>query len=98
MTALTSTRRDLRALAWLAVPAAVAAGWRLVLLQVWGVLPVCSGGPTNFGGWPLLGVLDTLAAEVPGPAVVTLVVTGERLAVLALSVTRAGPWSPAAPG
>jgi hypothetical protein len=77
-------RRDARAVAWLAVPAAAAVAWQLVLLQVWGVLPVRSGGPTNFGGWPVLGVLDTLAADVPGPAVLTLVVTAERVGVLAL--------------
>jgi hypothetical protein len=45
---------------------------------------VRSGGPTNFGGLPVLGVLGTLAADVPGPAVVTLLVTCERVAVLAL--------------
>jgi hypothetical protein len=84
VTMLTSARRNLRAPAWLAVPAVVAVGWQLVLLQVWGVLPVRSGGPTNFGGLPVLGVLDTLAADVPGAAVLTLVVTCERVAVLAL--------------
>jgi len=77
-------RRDLRPVAWLAVPMVVAVGWQLVLLQVWGVLPVRSGGPTNFGGWPVLGVLGSLAADVPGPAAVTLVVTAERVATLAL--------------
>jgi hypothetical protein len=81
---LVATRRDVRAVAWLAVPVVVAVGWQLVLLQVWGVLPVRSGGPTNFGGWPVLGVLGSLAADVPGPAVVTLVVTAERVAALAL--------------
>jgi hypothetical protein len=84
VTMLTPARRDLRAPAWLAVPAVVAVGWQLVLLQVWGVLPVRSGGSTNFGGLPVLGVLDTLAADVPGAAVLTLVVTCERVAVLAL--------------
>ena len=83
-TVLVTTRRDVRAVAWLAVPAAVAVGWQLVLLRVWGVLPVRSGGATNFAGRPVLGVLDTLAAGVPGPPVVTLVVTGERIAVLGL--------------
>ena len=82
--ALVTTRRDVRALAWLAVPVAVAVGWQLVLLQVWGVLPVRSGGPTNFGGVPVLGVLGSLAADVPGPAVVTLVVTLERVGTLLL--------------
>jgi hypothetical protein len=77
-------RGDRRALAWLALPAAVAVAWQLVLLQVWGVLPVRSGGPTNFGGVPVLGVLGTLAAGVPGPAVLTVVVTAERVGVLAL--------------
>jgi hypothetical protein len=77
-------RRDRRALAWLAVPAATAVAWQLALLQVWGVLPVRSGGPTNFGGLPVLGVLDTLAAGVPGPGVLTVVVTAERVGVLAL--------------
>lgn len=81
---LVATRRDVRAVAWLAVPAAIAVGWQLVLREVWGVLPVRSGGPTNFGGWPVLGVLDTLAADVPGAAVLTLVVTCERVAVLGL--------------
>ena len=75
---------DRRALAWLALPAAAAVAWQLVLLQVWGVLPVRSGGATNRGGPPVLGVLDTLAAGVPGPAVLTLVVTAERVGVLAL--------------
>ena len=75
---------DRRALAWLALPAAAAVAWQLVLLQVWGVLPVRSGGATNFGGLPVLGVLDTLAAGVPGPAALTLVVTAERVGVLAL--------------
>lgn len=79
-----ATRRDLRPVAWLAVPVAAAVAWQLALLQVWGVLPVRAGSPTNFGGWPVLGVLGTLAAEVPGPAVVTLVVTAERVAVLGL--------------
>ncbi len=79
-----ATRRDVRALAWLAVPVAVAVTWQLVLAQVWGVLPVRSGGPTNFGGWPVLGVLGSLADEVPGGTAVTLVVTAERVGVLAL--------------
>ena len=48
------------------------------------MLPVRSGGGTNFGGLPVLGVLGTLAADVPGAAVLTLVVTCERVAVLAL--------------
>jgi hypothetical protein len=81
---LSGPDRDRRAVAWLALPAAAAVAWQLVLLQVWGVLPVRSGGPTNFGGLPVLGVLDTLAAGVPGPAVLTLVVTAERVGVLAL--------------
>ena len=70
---------DVRAVAWLAVPVVVAVGWQLVLGQVWGVLPVRAGGPTNFGGLPVLGVLGSLAADVPGPAVVTVVVTVERV-------------------
>jgi hypothetical protein len=70
--------------AWLAVPVVVAVGWQLALRQVWGVLPVRAGGPTNFGGLPVLGVLGSLAADVPGPAVVRLVVTVERVAVLGL--------------
>jgi hypothetical protein len=73
-----------RALVWLAVPVAAAVGWQLVLSRVWGVLPVRSGSPTNFGPWPLLGVLDTVTAGVPGPAVLTVLVTGERVGVLAL--------------
>ncbi len=77
-------RLDRSAVAWLALPAAAAVAWQLVLLRVWGVLPVRSGGPTNFGGVPVLGVLDTLAAGVPGPAVLTVVVTAERVGVLAL--------------
>jgi hypothetical protein len=79
-----SGRRDVRPVAWLAVPVVVAVGWQLVLGQVWGVLPVHAGGPTNFGGRPVLGVLGSLAADVPGPAVVTVVVTVERVAVLGL--------------
>jgi hypothetical protein len=75
---------DRRALAWLALPAAAAAAWQLVLLQVWGVLPVRSGSSTNLGGVPVLTVLDTLAADVPGPAVLTVLVTAERVGVLAL--------------
>lgn len=81
---LVATRRDVRALAWLVLPVAVAVGWQLVLAQVWGVLPVRSGGPTNFGGWPVLGVLGSLAADVPGGAAVTAIVTAERVGVLAL--------------
>jgi hypothetical protein len=77
-------RGDRREAAWLALPVAVAVAWQLVLLQVWGVLPVRSGGPTNFGGVPVLGVLDTLAAGVPGPAALTVAVTAERVGVLAL--------------
>ena len=72
------------ALAWLAVPAVTAVTWQLVLLRVWGVLPVRSGGTTSFAGQPVLRVLDTLAAGVPGPPVLTAVVTAERVGVLAL--------------
>ena len=72
------------ALAWLAVPAVTAAAWQLVLLRAWGVLPVRSGGTTSFAGQPVLRVLDTLAAGVPGPPVLTAVVTAERVGVLAL--------------
>ncbi len=91
-------RGDRRAMAWLALPAAVAVAWQLVLLQVWGVLPVRSGGPTNFGGLPVLGVLDTLAAGVPGPAVADP--GGDRRAgrrAGPVRRTRPGPWSPAGP-
>ena len=77
-------RGDLPALAWLALPAAAAVAWQLVLLQVWGVLPVRSAGPTTLGDRPVLGVLDTVAAGVPGPAALTVVVTAERIGVLAL--------------
>ena len=59
-------------------------GLQLVLLRVWGVLPVRSGGTTSFAGQPVLRVLDTLAAGVPGPTVLTAVVTAERIGVLAL--------------
>jgi len=72
------------ALAWLAVPAVTAVAWQLVLLRAWGVLPVRSGGTTSFAGQPVLRVLDTLAAGVPGPPVLTAVVTAERIGVLAL--------------
>ena len=72
------------ALAWLAVPAVTAVAWQLVLLRAWGVLPVRSGGTTSFAGQPVLRVLDTLAAGVPGPPVLTAVVTAERVGVLAL--------------
>ena len=72
------------ALAWLAVPAVTAVAWQLVLLRAWGVLPVRSGGTTSFAGQPVLRVLDTLAAGVPGPPVLTAVVTTERVGVLAL--------------
>jgi len=72
------------ALAWLAVPAVTAVAWQLVLLRAWGVLPVRSGGTTSFAGQPVLRVLDTLAAGVPGPPVLTAVVTVERVGVLAL--------------
>ena len=72
------------ALAWLAVPAVTAVAWQLVLLRAWGVLPVRSGGATSFAGLPVLRVLDTLAAGVPGPPVLTAVVTAERVGVLAL--------------
>ena len=77
-------RGNRRALAWLAVPAVTAVTWQLVLLRVWGVLPVRSGGTTSFAGQPVLRVLDTLAAGVPGPPVLTAVVTAERVGVLAL--------------
>jgi len=77
-------RGNRRALAWLAVPAVTAVTWQLVLLRVWGVLPVRSGGTTSFAGQPVLRVLDTLAAGVPGPTVLTAVVTAERIGVLAL--------------
>jgi len=77
-------RGNPRALAWLAVPAVTAVTWQLVLLRVWGVLPVRSGGTTSFAGLPVLRVLDTLAAGVPGPTVLTAVVTAERIGVLAL--------------
>jgi hypothetical protein len=73
-----------RAVAWLAVPVTVAVAWQLVLLRIWGVLPVRSGSSTNFGGRPLLGVLATVADGVPGPAVLTVVVTAERVGVLVL--------------
>jgi ABC-type multidrug transport system fused ATPase/permease subunit len=71
-------RGNRRALAWLAVPAVTAVAWQLVLLRAWGVLPVRSGGATSFAGLPVLRVLDTLAAGVPGPPVLTAVVTAER--------------------
>ena len=77
-------RGNRRALAWLAVPAVTAVAWQLVLLRAWGVLPVRSGGTTSFAGQPVLRVLDTLAAGVPGPPVLTAVVTAERVGVLAL--------------
>jgi hypothetical protein len=77
-------RRDGAAVGWLAVPAAAALAWQLVLLQLWGVLPVRSGGSSSLGGAPVLGVLDTVAAGVPGPAVLTVVVTAERVGVLIL--------------
>ena len=77
-------RGNRRALAWLAVPAVTAVAWQLVLLRAWGVLPVRSGGSTSFAGLPVLRVLDTLAAGVPGPPVLTAVVTVERVGVLAL--------------
>ena len=72
-----------------------AVAWQLVLLRVWGVLPVRSGGTTSFGGQPVLGVLDTLAAGVPGPTVLTAVVTAERVGVLALfGYAAVGPGHP----
>jgi hypothetical protein len=77
-------RGNRRALAWLAVPAVTAVAWQLVLLRAWGVLPVRSGGATSFAGLPVLRVLYTLAAGVPGPPVLTAVVTAERIGVLAL--------------
>jgi hypothetical protein len=43
-----------RALAWLMLPAAAGAVWQLVLLQVWGVLPVRSGSSTNLRAVPVL--------------------------------------------
>ncbi|HST65461.1 MAG TPA: hypothetical protein VLM05_09765 [Mycobacteriales bacterium] len=73
-----------RAVVWLALPVTVAVAWQLVLLRIWGVLPVRSGSSTNFGGRPLLGVLGTVADGVPGPAVLTVAVTAERIGVLVL--------------
>ena len=81
---LRPTGRDLRPLAWLAVPVAVAIGWQLVLLRTWGTVPALSTGTGNLAGRPLLGVLGTLLADVPGPAATRLAVSCERVAVLAL--------------
>ena len=81
---LRPTGRDLRPLAWLAVPVAVAIGWQLVLLRTWGTVPALSTGTGEPGRRPLLGVLGTLLADVPGPAATRLAVSCERVAVLAL--------------
>jgi len=71
-------------LAWLAVPIAAGAAWQLVLLAVWGTLPLRSGGAGNLGSLPLLGVLGSLGADVPGSAAVQVAVVGARLGTLAL--------------
>ena len=71
-------------LAWLAVPVTVGLAWQLVLLAVWGSLPLRSGGSGNLGSLPLAGVLGSLLADVPGSAPVQVAVVGARLATLAL--------------
>src|SRR5439155_23755883 len=71
-------------LAWLAVPIAAGAAWQLVLLAVWGTLPLRSGGAGNLRSLPLLGVLGSLGADVPGSAAVQVAVVGARLGTLAL--------------
>jgi hypothetical protein len=76
---------------WLLLPIAVGLGWQLVLWQIWGTVPLRSGGSGNLGGLPVLGVLTSLVTDVPGltdsavgnPAV-RAVVFLERVALLAL--------------
>jgi len=76
---------------WLAVPIAIAVGWQVLLWQIWGTLPLRSGGSGNLADLPLLGVFRSLVADLPdftsstiSNPLVGVVVFGERLAVLAL--------------
>jgi hypothetical protein len=76
---------------WLLLPVLVAVAWQAALWQIWGTLPLRSGGAGNLGGLPLLGVLGSLVADLPdftSPAIanplVGALVFGERIAVLAL--------------
>jgi len=76
---------------WLALPIAIAVGWQVLLWQIWGTLPLRSGGSGNLADLPLLGVFRSLVADLPdftssaiSNPLVGVVVFGERLAVLAL--------------
>jgi len=76
---------------WLAVPLLMGLGWQAALWQIWGSLPLRSGGAGNLGGLPLLGVFGSVVADLPGftstaisNPLVGVVVFAERIAVLAL--------------
>jgi len=76
---------------WLALPIAVGACWQILLWQVWDALPVRSAGAGNLGGPPVLGVLESLLADLPDfrsaaidNPLVGAVVFAERFALLAL--------------
>jgi hypothetical protein len=73
------------------VPLLVGLGWQATLWQIWGSLPLRSGGAGNLGGLPLLGVFGSVVADLPGftntaisNPLVGVVVFAERVAVLAL--------------
>jgi hypothetical protein len=73
------------------LPVVAGVGWQVALWQLWGSLPVRSGGSGNLADLPVLGVFRSLVADLPdftGPTIanplVGVVVFGERLAVLAL--------------
>jgi hypothetical protein len=75
----------------LLVPVAVGVGWQVVLAQLWGSVPVRSGGSGNLGGLPLLGVFGSLLADLPdftnqaiANPMVGAVVFVERFGLLAL--------------
>jgi hypothetical protein len=75
----------------LLLPIAVGVGWQVVLAQIWGSVPLRSGGSGNLNGLPLLGVFGSLFADLPdfvSPSIaspaVGAVVFVERFALLAL--------------
>jgi hypothetical protein len=77
--------------AWLFVPLVIGVGWQFALGQIWGSVPLRSGGSGNLNGLPFLGVFRSLFADLPGftnvaidtPAI-GVVVFLERFALLAM--------------